>query len=87
VFLWKQKVPGAATNATIQCRANLVQLHGALEQWALEYNKPCGDNVQIPPLVMYLKGGMAPACPSGGKYFFTVVSNFPCCTVTGHTIR
>ncbi|HEY1172955.1 MAG TPA: hypothetical protein VGH19_16420 [Verrucomicrobiae bacterium] len=76
------------TNATIQCRNNLFKLWGGLEQWALEFNQAGGDPVSIPLVLERAhNGGRAPICPSGGKYYFTVASNFPCCTITGHTIQ
>ncbi len=87
LFLWRRGVPGTSTNATMQCRNNLLQLHGAAEQWALENRKPGGDRIDTWQASIYLRGAKIPLCPAGGKYSYSYVSNFPCCTITGHTIR
>jgi len=80
--------PVGSTNDTIQCRNNLLKLYGGLEQWALEFNKTGSDSVLIAPVLERAhNGGRAPLCPAGGKYYFTVASNFPCCTITGHTVQ
>lgn len=86
-FLWKRGVPGAATNATMQCRSNLLQLQGAAEQWALENQQTNGARIDTLQATIFLRGAKIPLCPAGGKYSYSYVSNFPCCTITGHSIQ
>lgn len=68
------------------CIANLKQMDGAAQQWALENRKEDKDEIDVMGAASYLKGGTLPTCPQGGKYWFTVVSNPPCCTITGHSL-
>lgn len=68
------------------CIANLKQMDGAAQQWALENKKKDSDEVDVLAAAQYLKGGAIPSCPSGGKYWFTTVSNPPYCTIIGHSL-
>jgi len=68
------------------CIANLKQMDGAAQQWALENHKDDKDEIDVMSAALYLKGGGLPVCPQGGKYWFTVVSNPPCCTIIGHSL-
>jgi hypothetical protein len=68
------------------CIANLKQIDGAAQQWALENRKTDQDEIDAMGAASYLKGGVLPRCPQGGRYWFTVVSNPPCCTITGHSL-
>ena len=70
------------------CIANLKQLDGAAQQWALENKKTGTDTVSAALITDYIKGGVVPTCPAGGAYTtaFTV-SGAPTCTVGGaHTL-
>jgi len=68
------------------CIANLKQLDGAVQQWALESRKK-GDAVPvISEVVEYLKGSQLPICFQGGKYYLGKVKDAPCCTMAGHSI-
>lgn len=72
-----------------QCIANLKQLDGATQQWALENRKVANDpySLRNPALLAYLKGSVLPFCPAGGKYTESAtVSGSPTCTVAGHTL-
>ena len=79
----------ARTTAQVNsCIANLKQLDGAAQQWALENKKSGTDSVSAALVTDYLKGGAVPTCPAGGNYAtaFTV-SGAPTCTVGGaHTL-
>ena len=79
----------ARTTAQVNaCIANLKQLDGAAQQWALENKKSGTDSVSAALVTDYLKGNRVPTCPAGGTYSaaFTV-SGAPACTVGGaHTL-
>lgn len=71
------------------CIANLKQLDGAVQQWALENKKKGSDLVDAMAAAQYLKGGNLPSCSANGKYQFTTVSNPPTCTraiTLGHSL-
>jgi prepilin-type N-terminal cleavage/methylation domain-containing protein len=72
------------------CIANLKQIDGANQQWALENKKTDSDTVDATGSVTYLKGGAAPTCPAGGSYTIAVVvSNPPTCNLgatLGHSL-
>jgi len=69
------------------CIANLKQLDGAKQTWALE-NKKTGEAVpraaDLFGPTLYLRE--KPSCPSGGAYLLGRVSRKPRCTVPGHTL-
>ena len=79
----------ARTTAQVNaCIANLKQLDGAAQQWALENKKSGTDTVSAALVTDYLKGNKIPSCPAGGVYTtaFTV-SGAPVCTTGGaHTL-
>jgi prepilin-type N-terminal cleavage/methylation domain-containing protein len=72
------------------CIANLKQIDGAGQQWALENKKTDSDTVDSAESIKYLKGGNAPSCPAGGSYTIAVtVSNAPTCNLAstlGHSL-
>ncbi|MBI5772626.1 MAG: prepilin-type N-terminal cleavage/methylation domain-containing protein [Verrucomicrobia bacterium] len=70
------------------CVANLKQIDGAVQQWALENKKSSGDTATTTDVLAFLKGSTLPACPSGGVYSTGAVSASPACTKTsdGHSI-
>ena len=81
--------PGGApvANAQHACIANLKQIDGAIQQWALENRKMARDPVDLRGILAYLKGGVLPICPAGGVYQPGVnVSGSPTCTVPGHKL-
>jgi prepilin-type N-terminal cleavage/methylation domain-containing protein len=79
----------ARTTAQVKaCIANLKQIDGAAQQWALENKKSGTDSVSAALVTDYIKGSAVPACPAGGNYStaFTVSSQ-PTCSVGGaHTL-
>jgi hypothetical protein len=72
------------------CIANLKQIDGAIQQWALE-NKLAETNAPVlAEAVKYLKGGVLPICPFGGSYAAgKTVADPPTCTTAaelGHSL-
>jgi hypothetical protein len=79
------------TAAKNSCLANLKQICGAMDQWALEHRmngeaRPTA--AQIAQVAEYLKGSQMPICPYGspGKYILRSVKEGPICTVVGHSL-
>jgi hypothetical protein len=71
----------------ITCINNLRQIDGAIEQWALE-NKHCeGEPVIETEAVAYIKNGLLPTCPEGGRYLFGKVGGVPRSTIPDHALR
>lgn len=67
------------------CIANLKQIQGAIQVWAIDNNKTGTDTVTVAVLVPdYIK--KTPACPKGGTYATTTVDADPTCTMAGHTL-
>ena len=84
-------VKARATAQKNSCIANLKQIDGAVQQWALENKKAATDTYAISDTTMlaYLKGSALPACPGGGAYSAaTTVSGSPTCSLSGsgHTL-
>ncbi len=65
------------------CIANLKQMDGATQQWALETKKVATSPVEIASVMKYLKGGQLPVCPSKGAYSFSNVATSPRCSIHG----
>jgi prepilin-type N-terminal cleavage/methylation domain-containing protein len=69
------------------CIANLKQIDGAKEQYALE-NKianggACADSDVLP----FLKNTTAiPTCPASGAYTVNTIGTVPTCDVSGHVL-
>ena len=71
------------------CIANLKQIDGAKEQWALENKKTQGDATDDTAVNAYLKNSQAPVCPANGTYGYNTVGTGPTCTQAselGHTL-
>lgn len=73
------------------CRANLRQIDGAMQQWALEHEKKATNTYSFsdPVLLSFLKGSTLPACPGGGHYSpGATVADAPKCSLAakGHTL-
>jgi hypothetical protein len=69
------------------CIANLKQIDGAIQQWALENRKQANSPVEWQGVLPYLKGSVLPRCPSSGVYSKgDSVSASPDCSVSGHTL-
>ena len=73
------------------CIANLRQIEGAIESWALENKKTEGAATAGSEAAInaFLRGGGAPACPGNGTYTYNAVGSAPSCSLgaaAGHTI-
>jgi len=79
-------VKARQTAQTNGCIANLKQIDGGVQQWAIENKKTSTDTPTATEVAAYLKGGAIPSCPGGGSYTIQSVSQNPLCNVTGHSI-
>jgi prepilin-type N-terminal cleavage/methylation domain-containing protein len=85
-------VKARTTAQTNACIANLKQIQGAIEMWALETKKGPSAAVTVGDVSGGADKGIRPlintdlTCPAGGTYGLTTVSNVPTCTVPGHSI-
>ncbi len=79
-------VKARTTAQTNSCIANLKQIDGAEQQWALENKKTSTDTPGTTEVAAYLKGNVIPSCPGGGSYTINTVSASPTCNVTGHSL-
>jgi hypothetical protein len=90
------RLPGAATstpaasptavNQRNTCINNLRQIDGAKNEWALEKRKQNGTAVTEADITPYIKGGVLPKCPGGGKYTIGKVGELPTCSIAGHAL-
>ncbi len=79
------------TRSRNPCIANLKQIDGAVQQWALENKQTATDTYSLsdPTLLAYIKGSALPECPQGGRYLpGTNVGSNPRCSLRrmGHTL-
>ena len=81
-------VKARSTAQKNSCIANLKQIDGAVQQWALENKKQSSDTVTTTDAADYLKGSLLPVCPAGGTYATSTVAASPTCTKSadGHTL-
>jgi prepilin-type N-terminal cleavage/methylation domain-containing protein len=69
------------------CIANLKQIDGAKNTWALENKKVSTDTPTTAVLygaTLYIRD--EPTCPAAGGYTLGSVSSRPTCNVAGHTL-
>lgn len=69
------------------CIANLKQIDGAKNTWALEHKKVGTDSPNDGDLygaTLYIR--QKPECPANGTYDPKTVADKPSCTIAGHTI-
>jgi prepilin-type N-terminal cleavage/methylation domain-containing protein len=69
------------------CIANLKQIDGAKNTWALEQKKVSADvpaDTDIFGATLYIRE--KPGCPANGTYTLGAVSSKPVCTVGNHTL-
>ena len=67
------------------CIANLRQLDGAKQTWALETKQISSASPAASELygaTLYIRD--TPLCPAAGAYVLNVVSEKPTCNITGH---
>lgn len=68
------------------CIANLKQIDGAIQQWALDNNKKDTDIPDLQAAMKYLKNGKLPKCKDGGVYAAgKTIADAPTCTLA-HTL-
>jgi prepilin-type N-terminal cleavage/methylation domain-containing protein len=81
-------VKARSTAQKNSCIANLKQLEGAVQSWALENKKTSGDPVTTADAASFLKGSAFPGCPAGGSYSLSQVGVSPACSRSGegHTL-
>ena len=75
-------VSDGRNSPALHCIANLKQIDGAKEQWALEHKAEVGTKVTFTELVgtnSFLKN--TPQCPSKGTYTVGAVDEVPICSV------
>jgi prepilin-type N-terminal cleavage/methylation domain-containing protein len=73
-------VKARTTSCKSACIANLKQIDGAVQQWALANKKATNDIVTVQDILEYLKGSQLPACPGAGTYSVTTVQAKPRCS-------
>ena len=69
------------------CIANLKQIDGAKNTWALEQKKVNADvpvDTDLFGTSLYIRS--KPGCPAGGTYSLLAVVEKPTCTTAGHTL-
>ena len=84
-------VKARATAQKNSCIANMKQIEGAVQQWALEQKKVATSTWTItePTLLPFMKGSLMPTCPAtGGAYVGSTVGSNPTCpnALLGHTL-
>ncbi|MBI4323975.1 MAG: prepilin-type cleavage/methylation domain-containing protein [Chloroflexi bacterium] len=80
----------ARNNARVKiCIANLKQLEGAKQRWALENKKGDSATPAVTNIVSYLNGQGLPVCPAGGTYQLKRMDKDPSCSLSrsGHTLN
>ena len=69
------------------CRDNLAIIASATESTVLELGLHDGDQVPIDHIVLFMKDGKLPRCPSGVDYVIPRVGFRPTCPVHGDLLR
>ncbi|HEX3800907.1 MAG TPA: hypothetical protein VH413_19595 [Verrucomicrobiae bacterium] len=72
--------------ATQACIANLRQIDGAKQQWAMDNKKAATDVPTPADLASYLPNMNLIICPAGGSYSINAVNMPPTCSVPGHVL-
>jgi type II secretory pathway pseudopilin PulG len=76
-------LPQIATSKTNQCMANLQMIEAAKNAWVADHpgqamSTPSAPGGSDDPLISYIRGGIIPACPSGGTYQNVYDPTKPC---------
>ena len=89
VLLWAAPnyMKARVTPCKNACINNLRQIDGAKEQYALENQLKAGSAVTPEQIGEYIKGGVVPKCPGGGKYTIGPVGEEPVCSFGEGTHR
>ncbi len=80
LFMLPYWLPPRTTYGKGACVANLWQIKGAKDQWALGHNKKLADTPQAADLADYFKNRQLPVCPAGGTYTIGKVGDSPTCS-------
>ena len=86
LILWILRPHEEPRSPRSACIANLKQIQGAKDQWALEHKKHPTDIPADADLFgqdRYIAVKLA--CPEGGKYALGAVAEKPTCSIAGHT--
>jgi len=70
--------------ASDDCIANLRQIEGAKEAWAIENHKSTNDTPQMRDITPFLHDSRP--CPSGGVYTLGRIGEKPKCSTKGHEL-
>ncbi|MDT8391498.1 MAG: prepilin-type N-terminal cleavage/methylation domain-containing protein [Lentisphaeria bacterium] len=69
------------------CEANLKQIHGAKQQWAISTNQLDTATPALSDLADYFSTSEnSIACPAGGTYTIGAVNTEPTCSINGHAL-
>jgi type II secretory pathway pseudopilin PulG len=68
------------------CARNLQTIEAAKRQWALDNRKKLGDVPTAQDLAKYLRNGVLPTCPEGGRYTIGGVGTDPVCSIPDHQV-
>jgi len=84
-------VKARTTAQTTACIANLQQIEGAINQWALINKKGNADAVTLDDVknggfIKLDASGDIPHCPGGGQYSVTTVDAPPTCSIPTHKL-
>lgn len=85
----QQIAEARSTAAKNACIANLRQIEGAKEMWALENKKTEGTATAGLEAAINAHFRATPACPGGGTYTYNVIGTAPTCSMgalAGHTL-
>lgn len=79
--------PQQGDAAQQSCIANMKQLEGAKQQWALENKKAATDMPTFQDLIgetKYIR--VMPVCPAGGQYILNAIQQLPQCSIPSHRL-
>lgn len=76
-------LPAKANAQKNSCIANLKQIEGVVEQWALQNNKTRQTKIEMDAIKLLFKSEKLPECPSGGTYSIGTVEETPRCSLAG----
>lgn len=88
-FLAAIAVPGfvrSGHSSQNVCINNLRQIDGAKQQWALENHKSTNDVPTSADVAVYIKNGIFPECPQGGRHTIGAVDTDPVCSIPLHVL-
>lgn len=91
VFVLAVAIPGLLVGPyschRMTCRDNLAIIMSATESTMLELKLHDGDQVPIDHIVLFMKNGKLPVCPSDAQYLVPPIGFRPTCPVHGDLLR